>query len=115
MTSTCRHCGERIVLVNWSMGPGWTHQPAGASFQDGMHVYCHVTRAAEPEPEPAADAALIADARTSLPLALDALEAVLATLPPVGAEKFGRDFEAGVAKGWQLARAAIDTALRGDS
>ena len=47
MTSTCRHCGKRIVLVNWSMGPGWTHQPEGASFQDGMHVYCHVTRARE--------------------------------------------------------------------
>ena len=54
MTSTCRHCGERIVLVNWAMGPGWTHQPEDAAFQDGMHVYCHVTRAAEPEPEPAA-------------------------------------------------------------
>ena len=54
MTSTCRHCGERIVLVNWAMGPGWTHQPEDAAFQDGMHVYCQVTRAAEPEPEPAA-------------------------------------------------------------
>ena len=49
MTSTCRHCGERIVLVNWSMGPGWTHQPEGAQDQ---HVYCHTSHAAEPEPEP---------------------------------------------------------------
>ena len=51
MTSTCRHCGKRIVSVNWSMGPGWTHQPAGASFQDDMHRYCHRT-VAEPSPLP---------------------------------------------------------------
>ena len=51
MTSTCRHCGKRIVLVNWAMGPGWTHQPEGASFQDGMHRYCHRT-VAEPSPLP---------------------------------------------------------------
>ena len=49
MTSTCRHCGERIVLVNWSMGPGWTHQPEGAQDQ---HVYCHTSHAAEPSPLP---------------------------------------------------------------
>ena len=61
------------------------------------------------------DAAFIADARTSLPLALDALEAVLALRPPAGSEKFGPDFEVGVAKGMQLARAAIETALRGES
>ena len=62
-----------------------------------------------------ADVDLITDARTSLPAALDALEAVLATLPPVGAERLGRDFEAGVAKGWQLARATIEAALRAES
>ena len=47
-----RHCGKRIVLVRWSSGPGWTHQPAGAPFQDGEHVYCHTKRAAPPEPQP---------------------------------------------------------------
>lgn len=44
----CKHCGERIVLINYSMGPSWTHQPAGASFQDGTHQYCHRT-VAEPD------------------------------------------------------------------
>ena len=47
MTSTCRHCGKRIVSVNWATGADWTHQPAGASFQDDMHRYCHRT-VAEP-------------------------------------------------------------------
>lgn len=47
--SVCRYCGERIVLVNFSLGPGWVHQPEGSSFQDGTHVYCTVTRAAAPE------------------------------------------------------------------
>ena len=62
-----------------------------------------------------ADAALIADTRTSLPRALDALEAVLTVVAPAGAEKFGPDFEAGLAKGLQLARAAIESALRADA
>ena len=44
----CKHCGQRIVLVNYSMGRAWTHQPAGASFQDGAHQYCHRT-IAEPD------------------------------------------------------------------
>lgn len=48
--STCRHCGGRIVLVNYAMGPSWTHQPAGAAFQDGQHQFCHRTRAEPPEP-----------------------------------------------------------------
>ncbi len=43
--SVCKHCGQRIVRVRWSDGPGWTHQPAGASFQDHSHAYCHTTRA----------------------------------------------------------------------
>lgn len=45
----CRHCGHRIVCVNYLTGPAWTHQPAGASFQDGAHIYCHTTTA-KPRP-----------------------------------------------------------------
>ena len=41
----CRHCGKRIVRVNYSRGPEWVHQPAGAAFEDGVHPYCHVTKA----------------------------------------------------------------------
>ena len=61
------------------------------------------------------DALFIADSRISLPRALDALEAVLTVVAPAGAEKFGPDFEAGLAKGLQLARAAIESALRADA
>lgn len=43
--STCEHCGDRIVLVNYSMGPSWVHQSAGASFSDGVHTYCKKTAA----------------------------------------------------------------------
>ena len=50
-SSTCRHCGKRIVSVNWATGADWTHQPKGASFQDDMHRYCHRT-VAEPSPLP---------------------------------------------------------------
>ena len=39
--STCRHCGERIVLNNYALGTQWTHQHAGAAFQDGQHWHCH--------------------------------------------------------------------------
>ena len=111
---------RRELLDAATEGP-WFQGRTGRRYESDRDVYSK----REPDEEnshdiatyvwSAEDAALIADARTSLPAALDALEAVLATLPPVGAEKFGRDFEAGVAKGWQLARAAIDTALRGES
>lgn len=47
--TVCRHCGQRIVCVNYLTGPAWTHQPAGASFQDGAHIYCHTTTA-KPRP-----------------------------------------------------------------
>ena len=46
--TTCKHCGARIVSINYSTGPEWMHQPAGASFHDGVYRYCHKTRA-EPE------------------------------------------------------------------
>lgn len=48
--SACRHCGERIVLVNYALGPSWTHQPAAAAFQDGQHRWCERTFA-EPSKE----------------------------------------------------------------
>lgn len=48
--STCRHCGQRIVLINYALGPSWVHQPTGAAFQDGVHEYCQITRA-EPKPK----------------------------------------------------------------
>ena len=45
--SVCVHCGQRIVptFAFLSLVPTWTHQPAGASFQDGQHIYCHTTTA----------------------------------------------------------------------
>ena len=48
----CRHCGQRIVrtYIPPPFGTEWTHQPAGASFQDGQHTYCHRTYA-EPKEE----------------------------------------------------------------
>ncbi len=45
---TCRNCWQRVVCVNFAMGPWWVHQPAGAAFGDGQHEYCHMT-VAEPE------------------------------------------------------------------
>lgn len=43
---TCRHCGQRIVLVNFALGASWRHQPSGSSFQDCMTEYCEQTTAA---------------------------------------------------------------------
>lgn len=44
---SCRHCGDRIVPFPFLGRPGWTHQPAGAAFQDDQHWHCHRT-VAEP-------------------------------------------------------------------
>lgn len=48
MIGKCKHCGERIVLFNFALGPQWRHQPEGASFQDGTSLFC-ATTAAEPQ------------------------------------------------------------------
>lgn len=45
--ASCVHCGERIVWEGNTFYPSWQHQPAGASFRDGMYTSCHLT-AAEP-------------------------------------------------------------------
>ena len=71
--------------------------------------YCYGGSAAGVEEE--ADAEFIAAARTDLPRLIAAVRAVLDTTPPHGAARFGKDFETGVAKGLQLARAAATTAL----
>lgn len=39
-TDKCLNCGARVVVVNFALGPRWMHQPAGASFQDGMYEHC---------------------------------------------------------------------------
>jgi len=49
--STCKHCGKRIVKVNYALGPTWVHQENGAAFSDGIHDYCRTTTA-EPLEEP---------------------------------------------------------------
>lgn len=43
----CKHCAKRIVKVNFALGEKWVHQPAGASFQNGMYTSCQLT-VAEP-------------------------------------------------------------------
>ena len=60
------------------------------------------------------DAEFIAASRADLPRLIAAVRAVLETTPPHGAARFGKDFEAGVAKGLQLARAAVTAALKED-
>lgn len=49
LPDVCRHCGNRIIRIGGPSGPEWIHQPAGASFLDNTHTYCHIT-AAEPLP-----------------------------------------------------------------
>lgn len=49
--SRCRNCSQRIVLVNFALGPCWVHQPPGSTFADNQHEFCHVT-VAQPEHEP---------------------------------------------------------------
>lgn len=45
--STCKHCGERIVCLNFALGMKWMHQPEGAAFSI-LHEWCRRTYA-EPE------------------------------------------------------------------
>ena len=49
--SDCKHCGKNIVLYRFSLGPKWMHQDRGAAFQDGMHEFCHLTRAEPVRPQ----------------------------------------------------------------
>lgn len=50
MQNRCKHCGMRIVKVNFALGETWVHQVEGASGWDGQYQYCK-TQAAEPESE----------------------------------------------------------------
>jgi hypothetical protein len=44
-SQTCRHCGVKIVLVNYPRGPAWRHDPDPDRFE---YMYCKLT-VAEPE------------------------------------------------------------------
>ena len=65
------------------------------------------------------DAALIADARTSLPRALDALDAVRALHPRDEESSLDSEYGKGFAKGYNRAlgdaRSRIESVLRGES
>lgn len=50
MAKNCKHCGRRIVLINYAFGLKWMHQPEEASFMDEVNLYC-TTTVAEPEEE----------------------------------------------------------------
>lgn len=40
----CRHCDQRIVLVEYIRGVKWMHEPADIAGQiDAMHVYCKLS------------------------------------------------------------------------
>lgn len=42
----CRHCRERIVLVEYISGVKWMHEPADVAGQvDAMYVFCKLTTA----------------------------------------------------------------------
>ena len=50
----CRHCGARIELINFSMGPEWRHWPTpyGNYRTDAKYRYCRTAAVAEPLDEP---------------------------------------------------------------
>lgn len=45
--SICKTCHKRIVKVNFALGEKWMHQDAGAAFEDGQYMFCHLS-VAEP-------------------------------------------------------------------
>ena len=109
---------RRELLDDASPGP-WE---AGETqhYHDGSYHIAY----AEVEPSVAAgcdpaNAALIADARTSLPCALDALDAVRALHPrdeesPLDSE-YGKGFAKGYNRALDDARSRIESVLRGES
>lgn len=46
----CKHCGIRIVWVNFGWRPRWMHRPTGTSFYDGEYEFCHTLAATPEEP-----------------------------------------------------------------
>ena len=75
--------GRRELLDDATEAP-WTPEDVyGLVAPTKIDGYTHPVERAETIRQGAADAALIADARTSLPLTLDALDAVLAQHRPV--------------------------------
>ena len=115
---------RRELLDAATEGP-WFQGRTGRRYESDRDVYSK----REPDEEnshdiatyvwSAEDAALIADARTSLPLALDALEAVRALHPrdeesPLDSE-YGKGFAKGYNRALDDARSRIESVLRGES
>ena len=113
MTTTADWIKRRRELLDAATEGPWFQGRTGRRYESDRDVYSK----REPDEEnshdiathvwSAEDAALIADARTSLPLALDALDAVLALLPEQGSAD--EDRPAGEL-GYLIER-AIETAL----
>ena len=75
--------GRRELLDDATEAPWTPGDVYGLVAPTKIDGYTHPVERAEAIRQGAADAALIADARTSLPLTLDALDAVLAQHRPV--------------------------------
>ena len=115
---------RRELLDAATEGP-WFQGRTGRRYESDRDVYSK----REPDEEnshdiatyvwSAEDAALIADARTSLPRALDALDAVRALHPrdeesPLDSE-YGKGFAKGYNRALDDARSRIESVLRGES
>ena len=115
---------RRELLDAATEGP-WFQGRTGRRYESDRDVYSK----REPDEEnshdiatyvwSAEDAALIADARTSLPAALDALDAVRALHPRDEESSLDSEYGKGFAKGYNRAlddaRSRIESVLRGES
>lgn len=47
---TCRHCGQRIQLINFALGPQWMHWPTphGNYRMRELYQVCKASTVAEP-------------------------------------------------------------------
>lgn len=53
--TACLYCQQRIVRINYALGPRWMHQRKGGSFQDDVHEFCRLSRATPRSSDGSAD------------------------------------------------------------